>query len=53
MLHAFTSPAAAAARWGLVPSFTKQGETPDHFKMVRLCYLGQQYNSALHAAAEC
>jgi hypothetical protein len=43
--------AAAAARWGLVPSFTKQGEAPDHFKMVRLCDTGQQYSSALNAVA--
>lgn len=25
-------------RWGLVPSFTKKGEKPDHYRMVMRCF---------------
>ena len=30
---------AKGLRWGLVPSFTKKGEKPDHYRMVRIGHL--------------
>jgi hypothetical protein len=33
-------PVVHCMKWGLVPSFTKKNEKPDHYKMVRWLLFG-------------